>query len=415
MQATHHNLPPLTLNCITRVVKGRVSLPASKSISNRLLLLQAVSGGKIQALGLSGSEDTQAMLRALASADQVCDIGHAGTAMRFLTAYFALTPGEHLITGSERMQHRPIGKLVDALKNLGADIEYTGKPGFPPLHIRGKELTGREVSIDGGTSSQYISALLMIAPQLPQGLRLTLTGTVISASYIRLTLELMGKAGIRHEWSGNVIHIPHQEFGSVSIVSEPDWSAASYWYSLAALSDVAEITVEGLMKGSMQGDAAIEKMYARLGVKTSYTTEGALLERIPVEAIQFCQDFIETPDMVQTLAVTCVQLGLPFFMTGTQSLRIKETDRITALQKELGKFGARLEYSSDGTLAWNGKYREIQTVTPTIQTYQDHRMAMAFAPAVMKCGQILIEDPGVVAKSYPGFWEELKKLGIETK
>jgi 3-phosphoshikimate 1-carboxyvinyltransferase len=415
MQATHKALPPLTLHRTTGIVKGKVSLPASKSISNRLLLLQAVSGGKVKATGLSDSEDTQAMLRALASVERISDIGHAGTAMRFLTAYFSITPGDHLITGSERMQNRPIGKLVQALQNLGADISYTGKQGFPPLQIRGKKLTGRAVSIDGGTSSQYISALLMIAPILPQGLQLTLTGTVISASYIRLTLELMKRAGIQHEWSGNVIRIPHQEFRDISIKAESDWSAASYWYAIAALSDVAEIMVEGLTKDSLQGDAAIEKMFASLGVSTSYTSEGALLQRIPVEVLQFGQDFLETPDMVQTLAVTCVQLGLPFIMTGTQSLRIKETDRITALQKELGKFGARIEYSSDGTLAWNGKSRVVQTGTPTIHTYQDHRMAMAFTPAVMKCGQMCIEDPGVVAKSYPGFWEELKKLGIEAK
>ncbi|MFN8208436.1 MAG: 3-phosphoshikimate 1-carboxyvinyltransferase [Bacteroidales bacterium] len=393
-------------------MKGRVALPASKSISNRLLLLQAVSRGMVKAAGLSDSEDTRAMLRALETVDGISDIGHAGTAMRFLTAYFAVTPGEHLLTGSERMQNRPIGKLVDALQSLGADIRYTGKQGFPPLLIQGKELKGGRVSIDGSTSSQYISALLMIGPLLPQGLHLTLSGKVISASYIRLTLGLMERAGITHEWSGNTIHIPHQKFVSASLNAEPDWSAASYWYSVAALSDVAEIMVEGLNEKSLQGDAAIEKMFARLGVRTSFTSEGALLQRIPVEAIQFCQDFLETPDMVQTLAVTCVQLGLPFFMTGTQSLRIKETDRITALQKELAKFGARIEYSADGTLAWNGKFRADRTESPLILTYQDHRMAMSFAPAVMKCGQIRIDDPGVVAKSYPGFWDELKKLGI---
>jgi 3-phosphoshikimate 1-carboxyvinyltransferase len=398
-----------------KIIHGTVSLPASKSISNRLLLLEALSGGRVVGEGLSESEDTIMMRKALLFPEIETNIGHAGTAMRFLTAFFALTPGAHILTGSDRMKKRPIRKLVDALRILGADIEYTGEDGFPPLLIQGKTLTGSMVSIDGSTSSQYISALLMIAPLLPEGLSLSLEGTIISASYIRLTLDLMEKAGINHEWNGKVIRIPKQEYKAVTIKAEVDWSAASYWYELASLSEGAEILVKGLAPGSLQGDSNIALLFEQLGVHTHYVEEGAILTSVRLAAKQFSYDFIEMPDMVQTFAVSCVLNAVPFIMHGTQSLRIKETDRITALKTELGKLGARIEYSSDGTLAWNGKIHHLHHNLIRIPTYLDHRMAMAFAPASVKLKELVIENPEVVSKSYPTYWEELKGLGFIIK
>lgn len=392
--------------------RGTVDLPASKSISNRLLMLRALSRGLVEAGNLSESEDTRLMLQALDFKSGTINIGHAGTAMRFLTAYLAVTPGDYVLTGSERMKNRPLGKLVDALRSLGADIQYLEKEGYPPLQVHGKELTGHEVSIDGSTSSQYISALLMIAPVLPEGLTLHLTGTVISASYIRMTLGLLEKAGIKHTRAKKSIHIPRQEFHPMHYNAEPDWSAASYWYELAAFSDSSEILIKGLERESLQGDARIATIFEKLGVSTTFNKEGALLKKIPVQATQFSDHFIEIPDMVQTVVVSCALLGIPFIIHGAQSLRIKETDRITALQNEINRFGIKLEYSADGTLAWNGKKSLTSASVPSIRTYQDHRMALSFAPVVALTGELIIEDPDVVIKSYPSFWGEMRKLGI---
>lgn len=392
---------------------GTVHLPTSKSISNRLLVMRALSGNRVEILDLSESEDTKCMQKAFSAGTHIIDVGHAGTAMRFLAAYLSNREGDRVLTGSERMQNRPIGKLVDALRQLGADITYLGKEGYPPLGIRGKKLAGGNVTIDGSTSSQFISAILMIAPSLPGGLQLTIQNELISAPYVRLTLELMKKLGIEYHWKDNLISITPQEYRKGTITVEPDWSAASYWYELAALADDAEILISGLRPGSLQGDAAIERWFDVLGVKTEYTPEGAVI-RNACSAMNFLElDFTGSPDMVQTFAVVCTLLDVSFRFTGTQSLRIKETDRIAALQTELEKFGAKLEYKDGGLLSWEGPLKEFPRGGIDISTYNDHRMALAFAPAVMKTGELVIQDPTVVVKSYPGFWDELKNLGFD--
>lgn len=394
-------------------IAGTVQLPTSKSISNRLLVMRALSGNQVEILNLSESEDTQAMQKAFSGISNIIDVGHAGTAMRFLTSYLCTKEGEWVLTGSERMQNRPIGKLVDAMRLLGAGITYLGKEGYPPLGIRGGKLKGGKVTIDGSTSSQYISAILMIAPSLPGGLQITIQNELISAPYVRLTLELMKKLGIDYNWKGNLISIAQQEYLKRTLTVEPDWSAASYWYELAALADEAEILISGLRPGSLQGDAAIERWFDEFGVKTEYTPEGAII-RNACSALNFLElDFTGSPDMVQTFTVVCTLLDVSFRFTGTQSLRIKETDRIAALQTELEKFGAKLEYRDGGLLSWEGPLKEFPRGGIEISTYNDHRMALAFAPVVVKTGELVIQDPSVVAKSYPGFWDAMKGLGFQ--
>ncbi len=390
-----------------------VHLPTSKSISNRLLVMRALSGNRVEIIDLSESEDTLVMQKAFSSDKPIIDVGHAGTAMRFLAAYLCTREGDHVLTGSERMQNRPIGKLVDALRQLGAEIAYLGKEGYPPLGIRGGKLKGGDVTIDGSISSQYISAILMIAPSLPGGLQLTIQNELISAPYVRLTLELMKQLGIEYHWKDNLISIAQQDYCKGTITVEPDWSAASYWYELAALADKAEILINGLRPGSLQGDAAIERWFDELGIKTEYTPEGAVI-RNACSARNFLElNFTGSPDMVQTFAVVCTLLDVSFRFTGTQSLRIKETDRIAALQTELGKFGAKLSYQGNGVLSWEGPLKGIPPGGIEISTYHDHRMALAFAPVVAKTGEMIIQDPSVVAKSYPGFWDAMKGLGFQ--
>jgi len=395
-------------------IEKKIFLPSSKSISNRLLIIRALSGKNFEIKNFSESEDTRVLANVLTDMPAEMNIGHAGTAMRFLTAFLAVTPGDWLLTGSSRMKQRPIEKLVSALLDMAASIEYVEKQGYPPLRIKGKKLSTREVSIDGSISSQYISALLMIAPTFKEGLSITLENEVISSSYIQLTLKLMNKMGIQYQWEGKRIHIPSQEYKPNSIEVEPDWSSASYWYMVAALGENVKITLDGLQKNSTQGDAEIARMFEPIGVKTTYNEDGIIIESSRDSINYFQADFINNPDMVQSFAVTLVLKKIPFRLTGTQSLRIKETDRVLALQNELRKFGAKLFYDK-GTLTWDGKYY-TETPSPiTIPTYQDHRMALAFAPAALSGQDLIIEDPGVVKKSYPGFWQDLKNAGFHVE
>jgi len=374
--------------------------------------MRALSHNGITINNLSESEDTVVLKKALSSSSTEINIGHAGTAMRFLTAYLSISEGDFFLTGSDRMKERPIGKLVEALQHLGADIQYAGKEGFPPLRIKGKKWQGNAIEIDGSTSSQYISALLLIAPALPSGITLRLTGNIISASYIRLTLRLMQQAGINYRWEGNVISIPPQTYREISIRVEPDWSAASYWYSIAAVAGDPNIFINDLSAGSMQGDSVIENLFHGLGVKTMYNPKGACLTRAIKKESFLSHDFTEHPDIVQTMAVCLVLMGIPYRFTGTQSLRIKETDRIVALQQELSKLGAILKYKDSGILQWDGHRNGEWPVNPRFSTYEDHRMAMAMIPAGLRCGSVTIENPDVVIKSYPSFWEELRKAGF---
>lgn len=394
-------------------LKASIKLPASKSICNRALILGALSYSPYEIQNLSDCDDTEVMVKALNSNDRDFDIKAAGTAMRFLTAFLSKVVGEWTITGTERMKNRPIRILVDALNALGARVEYMEKEGYPPLRIFGSALKGGEISLAGGVSSQYISALLMIAPLMENGLTLHLEGAVISKPYINLTLQLMEQYGVKAEWNGQTIKVRPQEYHPVPFTVEADWSAASYWYSMMALSIEAEIELLGLFKDSLQGDAAGAKLFAQLGVGTTFTDRGVILKHNGNRTKKLVYNFVNEPDLAQTFVVTCVLLNAPFRFTGLQSLKIKETDRIEALKTELRKLGYLLTESNGSILEWNGERCEPET-HPVIATYEDHRMAMAFAPAALVRPEgIEIANPEVVSKSYPHYWEDLRYAGFQ--
>ncbi len=392
-------------------VKGIVTLPTSKSISNRVLIINALSGSDMPIKGVSDCDDTRAMLQVLQSDDTHFDVGAAGTSMRFLTAFLSKILGQWEITGSERMKNRPIKLLVEALNDLGARIEYIEKEGYPPLRIFGSALQGGKITMQGNVSSQYISALLMLAPTMQDGLRLTLEGTVVSVPYITMTLKIMEQFGVKSYWIGNEIHVPYQAYEPVPFSVEGDWSAASYWYEMVALAQNAEIELKGLHKMSVQGDAAIATIFEHIGVKTKFTKEGVLLSKKEVEKGKFVYNFVNQPDLAQTCVVACCLKGISFYFSGLQSLKIKETDRIHALVTELGKLGYVLHAKDDSILEFNNE-RCDASYDVSIDTYEDHRMAMAFAPACIKLGKVIINEPHVVTKSYPTFWEDLQNVGF---
>lgn len=394
-----------------RKINSVIDLPASKSISNRALILNALSNSPHTIENLSNSDDTKVMIEAFNSNQNSFDIGAAGTSMRFLTAYFAKTPGERTITGSKRMQERPINILVEALNTLGGNIEYLKNQGFPPLKIRGKALEGGDIFLSGGISSQFISALLMIAPFMKKGLKLHLEGDIISTPYIKMTLKMMEEYGVKSEWEGNVIQIYPNEYKPVHFKVESDWSAASYWYSIAALADDATIELKGLKKDSVQGDSKVAELFIDLGVKTEYKDDGVILSKNGVSAKKIFHNFVNEPDLAQTFVVACCFMNIPFLFTGLQSLKIKETDRIEALKAEMKKLGYIIRDSDNSILEWDGERTEPDA-NPVISTYEDHRMAMAFAPASIKIGNISIDEPMVVTKSYPDFWNDLAKAGF---
>ena len=479
----------ISLN-IPQDLVASIALPASKSVSNRALLLQALCPVKRYAIAnLAVCDDTDHMLQgveAKRAGAQLIDIGATGTAMRFLTAFLAITEGETVITGSERMKQRPIGTLVEALRKLGADIDYTEKEGYPPLCIRGKRLQGGALEIEAGISSQYISALLMIAPCLADGLTLHLKGNIASRTYIELTLALMRKYGAVAEWTDEqTIRVDAGAYEDIPLTVEADWSAASYWYELAAiagsLGHKVTLTLPALSLDSLQGDRVVAELFEPLGVKTGVAMdngqftihkvcaserESSLLEfsqraqpklnsaavnsqltmlaqasemqdhlrflsersqvstklidnsqftidngQLGKDNSQFEKDFTHCPDIAQTLAVTCCLLGIPYIFKGIHSLRIKETDRVAALITELRKLGFVLHAEGDERLVWDGERCEPDE-HPVITTYDDHRMAMAFAPAALRYKNLTIEHPEVVTKSYPGFWEEIGKLQL---
>ena len=390
-----------------------VQLPASKSISNRALILHALSGGSTRPENLSDCDDTQVMIRALDHMPDVIDIHAAGTAMRFLTAYLCVTPGTHVITGTERMQQRPIRILVDALRTLGARIDYAGNEGFPPLRINGTQLTGSEIELAGNVSSQYISALLMIGAVLPVGLKLRLTGNIISRPYINLTLQLMHDFGAQAGWtSESSIDVTPGGYRDTPFRVESDWSAASYWYQMTALATGSpEVELLGLFANSAQGDSRGAELFARLGVQTEYTPQGVKLRKQGHPVVRLDEDLVDIPDLAQTFVVTCCLLDVPFRFTGLQSLKIKETDRICALITELRKLGYVIHAEQDSILWWDGE-RCPADEQPSIDTYEDHRMAMAFAPACLVCPSIRINEPQVVSKSYPRYWDDLQAAGF---
>ena len=396
-----------------------IALPASKSISNRAMIIHALSGGGTLPDNLSDCDDTEVIRHALEHSPQTVDIKAAGTAMRFLTAYFAATPCEHTITGTERMKQRPIGPLVDALRFLGADIEYLEEEGFPPLHIRGRQLDGGHVEIPGNVSSQYISALLMIGPALKNGLELKMTGEIVSRPYIELTLWMMREFGAEADWSeADTVCVRPKPYTRRAYTIESDWSSASYWYEMLALCGDSEssIRLTGLYDGSKQGDSVVKYIFSLLGIKTVFESkeEGCpttvTLRKTPCMLPRLDYDFISSPDLAQTVVVTCVMLDIPFRFTGLASLRIKETDRIEALKAELRKFGIALTDENRDTLCWEGE--RCEPSAPVFETYEDHRMAMSLAPACLMAGDIYINNPEVVSKSYPRYWDDLRKAGF---
>ncbi len=403
---------PATLN-------GTVLLPPSKSLSARALVIHWLARGDTKLKNLSDCDDTFVMQRALEHPTETTDIMAAGTAMRFLTAAFAVSHRQTLLTGTERMLHRPIHTLVDALRSLGAQIDYTGETGFPPLQVTGKTLEGGDVTLDGNVSSQFTSALLMIGPTMKRGLRLRLNGTIISRPYIDMTLQLMRTFGAQADWtSDHELEVKPVHYVAKPYTIENDWSAASYWYESVALSadNNAKVTLPGLNKTSLQGDAKVQELFKPLGVVTKFEEGCPILYKSNITTRHYEANLEEQPDLAQTLVITCAMLGISFRITGLQSLRIKETDRLTALKTELHKLGKEIIIEGNDTLLWDG-HTDAGETYPIIDTYEDHRMALAFAPCAFILSGLGINHPQVVSKSYPHFWDSLQQMGfnIETK
>lgn len=401
-----------------KVVAGQLHLPGSKSISNRVLMIRAISGASFAIQNLSNSDDTRhleaALNRSMREATSCIDIGHAGTDMRFLTAYLAAREGTYELTGSLRMQQRPVGPLVEALRVLGADISYMKQEGFPPLLIRGRKLRGGIVNIRADISSQFITALLLVAPGFDEALELRFSGKMVSKPYVDMTVTLMRLFGAEVTVYENCIVVAPQVYGNAarSFVVESDWSAASYYYSVLALSPPGtSLSLRGLSETSTQADAACTKLYQQLGVCTTFADDEAVLSKTEVSlpgCLEF--DFTDCPDIAQTLACTCAGLNLPFLFTGLQTLKVKETDRILALQHELAKLGMATE-ATHSSLTYNGK-GALRQQPVEIATYQDHRMAMSFAPLALVFNGLSVADAGVVSKSYPRFWDDLLAIGF---
>lgn len=398
-----------------RRIEGEIDLPASKSISNRVLLLNALCATPGRLSNLAQCDDTDAVLSALGQPDaSEVNIGAAGTAMRFLTAYFATREGRGVvIDGTERMRQRPIGVLVDALRQLGADIEYVEAEGYPPLKITGTRLHGGALTVSGSVSSQYITAILLIAPVIG-GITLTIEGEIMSRPYIDMTLALMARYGVKAEWRENVIHVPAGEYTALDFTVEADWSAASYWWAMQAIVPQSRISLKGLEPQSLQGDSRIAELMSQMGVMGNWC--GRYLDLRSNGGVGCCcstfADLSGTPDIAQTLVVMLCLMGRPFRITGLRTLRIKETDRLEALRTELRKLGYVVKVEGDDAISWHLETTAAEA-SPHICTYHDHRMAMAFAPAAIRFPGLIIDDAQVVSKSYPLFWEHLRQAGFK--
>ncbi len=392
-------------------LKGNLQITGSKSESNRLLILQALYP-EVDIQNLSNSDDTRVLKQALEKSEGTIDIHHAGTAMRFLTAYFASKEGcEVEITGSQRMTERPIRLLVDALREMGADIEYIKETGFPPLRIHGKKLQVKTIKLQANVSSQYVSALMLIAPSLENGLEIILDGRITSTPYIMMTLEIMQHAGIKGRFENDRIFIePAKNLKPATIAVESDWSSASYFYGIAAISETAEIILSNYRKTSLQGDSCLARIYKHFGVETIYEGNSIILKKNSFKrAKRLKEDLRNSPDIAQTIAVTCLALGMECELEGLHTLKIKETDRLQALKNEMEKFGAKVYIAQDCLqLSPPGKLNS----NVAVETYNDHRMAMAFAPLGLNVPLEII-DSEVVSKSYPDFWKDLKELGFK--
>ncbi len=415
------NLPPITnqpakMNLLLQTsqsdLQAQIAVTGSKSETNRLLLLQALFPN-ITLANTSNSDDSEVMQKALNGNDVLVDIHHAGTAMRFLTAYFAVNEGhEVVLTGSTRMKERPIKVLVEALQQLGAQISYENEEGYPPIRIKGQKITAHKVNIPANVSSQYISALLLIAPKLQNGIELTLVGEITSIPYIKMTLALLNEIGVETSFEGNVIVVKPLTSNPKpqTLTVESDWSSASYFFSLAALSNEASISISSYKETSLQGDSALVQLYGEMGVESKFENDQlTLTKKLNFSPKDVTFDLNNTPDIAQTIVVTCLGLGIGCHLTGLHTLKIKETDRLEALRIELTKLGANISVTNDSLTLVATKHINSNV---KIATYNDHRMAMAFAPLALKV-PIIIENAEVVSKSYPDFWEDLKSLGFQ--
>jgi len=408
------------------IISSSLKITGSKSETNRLLLLQALYAG-ITIDNASESDDSEAMQQALAGNGTIVDIHHAGTAMRFLTAYYAIQEGREIIlTGSPRMKERPIGVLVEALRTLGAGIDYVENDGFPPLRIKGKKLSNNKVTVKASVSSQYITALLLIAAKLENGLEITLDGEITSMPYLQMTLSLLKEVGIAAVFDGQMIKVSQATNNQqpTTITVESDWSSASYFYSIVALSEAGtSVVLSSYKKNSLQGDSALAEIYSALGVTTEFNENSIVLRKQNLKPETLNLKLNATPDIAQTIAVTCFGLGIGCHLTGLHTLKIKETDRLEALKTELGKFGADITVTIDSlTLQPHDKFKGKSEANSlsfgegggeaiAVDTYNDHRMAMAFAPLGMRV-PIIINDAEVVSKSFPTFWGDLQTLGF---
>ena len=391
-------------------LKGAIQLTASKSESNRALIIQALCTAPFQIENLAAAKDTETMKELLASDETTLDVGPAGTTMRFLTAFLSLQTGERILTGSQRMKERPIGILVDALRDLGAQIEYTENDGFPPLKITGKPLEGGTITMDGSVSSQFITAILLIAPSLKNGVTIQFKGEVASRPYLDMTLNIMRHFGALVQWKDNSIVVSPKSYEAKNFTVEADWSAASYWYQMAAFANDVDVKINGLKPVSLQGDSVLQDIYTHFGITSTFYEGGVHLQKENKQLIAFDYDFDDCPDIAQTLAVTCAGLKIKGHLSGLKSLRIKETDRSLAIQTELKKFGIDVELHGDDALTvFEGELKTGEAVA----TYHDHRMAMAFAPLAQVLPSVIIENPMVVEKSYPAYYEDLKTFDFK--
>ncbi len=392
-------------------LKSKITITGSKSESNRLLLLKALYPG-LSLENVSNSDDSHLMNKALSSTSETVDINHAGTAMRFLTAFFAVQEGREVtLTGSKRMKERPIKILVDALQDLGADIRYIENAGFPPIKIKGKKLTRSKVTLKANVSSQYISALLLIASKLENGLELTLEGEITSVPYIKMTLSLLDEIGVNSSFIGNTITVKPKtdSLKPKTLTVESDWSSASYYFSIAAVSAIGtEITISSYKENSLQGDSVLVNIYKEFGIEATFANNSISLKKVSENTASKSFNLVHAPDIAQTIAVTCFALGISCELTGLHTLKIKETDRLVALKTEIEKLDGQVDITNDSLYLHPSE--SIKDMV-SIGTYHDHRMAMAFAPLALKTS-LIIEDAAVVSKSYPTFWDDLKTLGF---
>lgn len=396
-------------------IKGNINLPGSKSITARVMIIKALCEEDFNISNYSQCEDSLTLFELINTHETVLDCKDGGTTLRFLTAFLAIHEGDVLLTGSERMQQRPIGPLVDALRQLGAEIEYKGKEGFPPLFIKGKMLQGNKIEVDASMSSQFVSALLLIAPKLPQGLIIKMNGDIASKPYIELTLQVMRHFGITHEWTQSVISIPPQKYDAKDYKVESDWSAASYYYAMAALANEVDLKIYGLNKLSFQADSASVKIFEKFGVQTHFIDNGIRItkqENTVIKNLEY--DFKGCPDLAQTILFSCAALNIPAQVSGLSNLKIKETDRVNALKQELSKLGVSMrEIGFNWNLSVNLNLQLLHDLD--FETHNDHRMAMSVTPLALHYKTININNPEVVKKSYPQFWDDIKLLGFSVE